>query len=161
MTTGPQQPTPPPPPGGAPATGGQPAVTETPDARIEGLRGWIAQLDRKLGVRTYAGAAAIVLALAAGIVGVVLATSAKDESATTAEVEALRDEVEAVQQESSQAVQQDIETLNGRFDDLEAKVAALGTSQRTSESEISVIQGDIDELRQQISDLKTSGNSNN
>src|SRR5688500_2241646 len=92
-------------PGATPAPGtpaakpdaGSPAAkrkpSEDPHERLDGLRAWLAQVDRKVGVRTYAGGAAVVLALAAGIVGVVLALSAKDESATKAEVEALREEI--------------------------------------------------------------------
>ena len=75
-----------PPTGEQPAPGG--AAGQPPPARsraasppqsteeqIEGLRAWIAQVDRRLGVRSVAGGVAVVLALAAGIVGVVLASA--------------------------------------------------------------------------------------
>ena len=89
--------------GARPTTGSQPAAAQPLEERVEGLRSWVATLDRKLGVRSYAGAAAVVLGLAAGIVGVVLALSAKDESATKDEVRALRDQVEIVQEQASEA----------------------------------------------------------
>src|SRR5918995_5333588 len=75
--------------------------TADPQERIDGLRAWLAQVERKVGVRSYAGGAAIVLALAAGIVGVVLALSAKDESATKDELRELRDQVAEVSEEAS------------------------------------------------------------
>jgi septal ring factor EnvC (AmiA/AmiB activator) len=153
------QPTPPsgepkPAPRQASSTPGQPPPTEQ---RIEDMRAWVAQLDRKLGVRTYALGAVLVLALAAGIVGVVLALSAKDESATKDEVRSLRDQVEAVQQEASEAAEEDVATITDQLDALEGRVNTIAGGQRTTESELSVVQDDIDDLRNQISGLESSG----
>lgn len=147
--TGPQ-------PAAGPTTGSQPtAAPQTTDEQIEGLRAWIAQIDRKLGVRSFAGGAAVVLALAAGIVGVVLAMSAKDESATKTEVKSLRDQVSATTQQASQAAENDLSELGDRIDALESRVSTIASSQRTSDSELQVAQDDIDELRGQITDLET------
>ena len=143
--------------GGKPPTGGQPAVPYSQAQRIEEMRGSIAQTDRKLGVRTYALGAGVVLALAAGIVGVVLALSAKDESATKDEVRALRDQVEAVQQEAAEAAEEDVATLTEQLDALEGRVNTIAGGQRTTESELSVVQDDIDDLRTQVSGLERAG----
>ena len=129
-------------------TGEQP--TAAGDPRLE-------RLERRVSIRTLALGAAVVLALAAGIVGVVLALQAKDESATKAEVRALRDQVEAVQQETAKATEQNVATLNDRLDALEGRVNTIAGNQRTAESELSVVQDDIDELRSQISDLQSTG----
>ena len=120
---------------------------QSPAEQLEGLRAWTAQLDRRLGVRTIAGAIAIVLALAAGIVGVVLATSAKDESATKTDVTALGQEVKSVGRQAAQAAENDIADLSDRIDALEARVSTIASSQRTSDSELDVARDDIDELR--------------
>ena len=96
----------------APPTTGSHAALQSPAEQISGLRAWIAQVDRKLGIRTYALGAAVVLALAAGIVGVVLAVGAKDDSATKDEVRALRDQVSSVSKEASQAAQDDVASLS-------------------------------------------------
>jgi uncharacterized protein HemX len=149
--------TPPTPP---PATGPQPVVVrETPEQQIDGLRAWVAQIDRRLGVRSIAGAVAIVLALAAGIVGVVLARDAKDHSATKAEVASLRDQVSASTKEASQATQDTIAELRDSIDALDSRVATIASGQRTSDSELEVAKSDIDELRGQISDLENQVNS--
>jgi len=152
---------PPTPPGGQPSpapppTGSQPALAvETPEARIEGLRAWIAQVDRRLGIRTYAGGAAVVLALAAGIVGVVLATSAKDESATKDEVQALRNEVETGQQQAVSAAEDEIAALDKELEALKSRVSGIASQQRTGATELTVVQDDIEDLRTDISDLRT------
>lgn len=145
---------------GAPATGSQPAAQpQTTEQQIEGLRAWLAQLDRRLGVRTLAGGAALVLALAAGIVGVVLANSAKEDSATKDEVSALREEIGSVGRQASRAAEDDVATLSDRIDALESRVSTIASSQRTSDSEVEVAQDDIDELRDQIADLEGAVNA--
>jgi uncharacterized protein HemX len=140
-----------------PATGQGPAARPaTTEERIEGLQASVAQVDRKLGIRTYAIGAGVVLALAAGIVGVVLAISAKDESATKDEVRALRDQVGAVSEEATQAAEESVQSLSARLDSLESRLNELSSSQRTADDELSVVKDDIQDLRNQISDLETS-----
>jgi uncharacterized protein HemX len=147
-------PTPPPP------TGSQPPVRpESVEEQLDGLRAWIAQIDRKLGIRTVALGAAVVLALAAGIVGVVLAKDAKDNGATKAEVKSLRDQVSASNEEVSEVTENTIAEVSDRIDAVEERVSALASSQRTSQSELEVAQDDIEELRDQITDLQNEVNS--
>ena len=144
-----------------PATAGRnrrPARSaETPEQRIEGLRAWIAQVDRKLGVRTYAGGAAVVLALAAGIVGVVLALSAKDESATKDEVARFATRSRPSSRRPPRPPRRTSPRSPSRIDALEGRVNTIAGGQRTTESELSVVQDDIDDLRSQISDLDARG----
>lgn len=136
-------------------TGSDPA-TETPEERVEGLRAWIARVDRRLGIRSFAGGVALVLALAAGIVGVVLGLAAKDESATKGEVRSLQSQLESVQREASEAAEEDVASIGERLDALEARVNTIAGGQRTGESELSVVQDDIEDLRSQITDLENA-----
>jgi uncharacterized protein HemX len=140
------------------ATADKPAATATgsPQEQIVGLRAWVAQVDRKVGVRSYAGGAAIVLALAAGIVGVVLALSAKDESATKDELRELRDQVAEVSEEASAAAEEQVGTVADRVAALEDQVSSLTGDKTTIERELEVVQDDIDDLRNQISDLESA-----
>ena len=124
-------------------------VAASGEQSLTGLRAWIAQVDRKVGVRTYAGAAAVILALAAGLVGAYLGATAKDESATKTEVESLRDRLEAVQAEAATAAEDNVATVNQRIDELETRLDTLSSSQRTTDSELQVVQDDIEELRTQ------------
>ena len=143
-----------------PTTGSQPvARPESVEEQVDGLRAWIAQIDRRLGIRTLALGLAVVLALAAGIVGVVLAKDAKDNSATKDEVASLRDQVSASTKEASQSTQDTIGEINDRIEALEGRVATIASSQRTSDSELDVAKDDIEELRGQITDLQNEVNS--
>ena len=122
-----------------------------PQERIDGLRAWVAQVDRKLGVRTYVGAAIAVLALAAAAVGLVLTLSLEQDAANDSDVQSLRDQISAVEQSASQAAQEDVQTLDRRLTDLEAQVNSISTRQTTARRELKVVQDDIKELRSQVS----------
>lgn len=159
----PQPPAAPPlakPPADAATPGAAPAAKPEPvEERIDGLRAWIAQLDRRLGIRTWVGAVALVLALAAGIVGVVLAIDARDESATKADARALSEQIDAVQKEASSTAQRTVAQLNERVDALEQRMNTIASGQRTSDSKLSVVEDDINELRSQIAALERTANS--
>ncbi|HLM32071.1 MAG TPA: hypothetical protein VK326_10470 [Solirubrobacterales bacterium] len=152
---------------GTPPTGQEPTKPATPAPApeagadlIEGLRAWLAQLDRTVAVRTWIAAIALVLALAAGGAGVYFGLSAKDESATKDDVRALRDQVETVKRETSQAAKESVASVTDRLDALESRVSTIASGQRTSDSELSVVQDDIDDLRSQLADLERSASAN-
>jgi len=130
----------------AAAAAAAPAASAT-DLRVDGLRAWIAQVDRKLGVRTYAGAAAVVLALAAGLAGAYLGVTAKDDSATTEELEVLRQQVEQMQAQSTATEEEGVDSVTQRLDELESRLESLSKDQSTTQSELDVVQDDIEELR--------------
>jgi peptidoglycan hydrolase CwlO-like protein len=108
-------------------------------------------VDRKLGVRTYVGAAIAVLALAAAVVGLVLTLTLKQDAATEDDIQALRDQISGVEQSASEAAESSVQALDQRVDDLEDEVSKISTGQTTSRRELRVVQDDIKELRSQIS----------
>ena len=128
-------------------------------ATLDGLRAWVAQLDRKLGTRFYALGAATVLALAAGIVGIVLVLGVKEDSATKADLDQLREEVAGVEKSASEAAQDDLAALGDRVSQLESQVQGLRSDQTATDEEISVVQDDIEDLRNDVSALESADNS--
>jgi septal ring factor EnvC (AmiA/AmiB activator) len=118
---------------------------------MAGLRAWLAQTDRKLGVRTYIGAALVVLALAAAGVAIVLTLSLKRDTPTNDEVDSLRDQLSIVEQSASQAAQTGVQSLNQRLTSLETRIDKLTADQTTTKRELQVVQDDIKELRSEVS----------
>jgi septal ring factor EnvC (AmiA/AmiB activator) len=141
---------------GAEKPSATPQARADPQERIDGLRAWVAQVDRKLGVRTYVGAALAVLALAAAAVGLALTLSLEQDAATNDDIQSVRDQVSAVEQSASQAAQKDVQALDRRLTELEAEVNRISTGQTTSRRELKVVQGDIKELRSQLSRVRSS-----
>src|ERR671914_2281888 len=67
----------------------KPARPPTVEERLDGLRIWAGQLERKLGVRTYAAAAGLVIAIAAAAVALVLVLQLREDAATEDDVSAI------------------------------------------------------------------------
>lgn len=145
-------PKPPPPPGPPPGTGEQPVAT------LEGLRAWVAQLDRKLGVRFYALGAAVVLALAAAIVSLVLVLGLEEDSATREDVERLRDEVADVQRSATEAAEEELSGVAERLDSIESQIQSLRSDQTATDQRLEVIEDDIADLRTEISRVESQSN---
>ncbi|MDQ3572378.1 MAG: DUF724 domain-containing protein [Actinomycetota bacterium] len=128
----------------------------TPEEELIALRESVAQLDRKLGTRFYALAAAAVLALAAGIVGIVLALGVKDDSATNADLKQLRGELAGVEESASEAADDDLAALGDRVSELETQIQSVRSGQDASEQEISVLQDDVADLRDDVAGLESA-----
>jgi hypothetical protein len=131
----------------------KPAAPQPPDPheRIDSMRAWLAQLDRKLGVRTYLLAAIGLLALAAAVVALVLVLQLKRDAATKDDVDALQGQLTGVQQSATQAAQKGVRSVNQRLTDLQNEVSSLSSQQTTAKRELQVVQDDIKELRSQAS----------
>jgi len=149
-------------PGATPADGPRPPITGThPVARppaapvsteAEGQRAWLADLDRKLGTRSYAGAAAMVLSLAASIVAIVLAIDARDNSAGIDDLTRVENELAATVTSGTEAGEQALEEigeLQSRISTLEDQVAELNATINELGSRTDVTEDDIEDLRQQ------------
>jgi septal ring factor EnvC (AmiA/AmiB activator) len=126
------------------------AASADPNEKLEGVRAWVAQLDRKLQTRFYALGAATVLALAAGIVAVVLALGVQDDSATKGQLAELRDQVDNATRSASDAAQDDLADLEDRLSEIETQLEALRSDHSATNREVSVVQDDIADLRDQI-----------
>lgn len=130
------------------------AASADPAEKLEGVHAWVAQLDRKLQTRFFALAAAAVLALAAGIVAVVLALGVQNDSATKSELAELRDQVDNATKSASDAAQDDVADLDDRLSEIESQIESLASGQTATDKELSVVQDDIADLRDQIDSVE-------
>jgi hypothetical protein len=133
---------------------------------IDSLRSWVADLDRRLGIRTYLTLAAALLALACSIVAVVLAVDARDNAASSDDITRLEEEVAALESGVAAAAAAapaeggggaSTAALEQRVTTLESQVKGLAEARDSSDSRVAVIEDDIDDLRSQISELNGGG----
>jgi septal ring factor EnvC (AmiA/AmiB activator) len=139
------------------ASGAAPDAPADPNERIDGLRSWLAQLERKLNIRTIAIGVIAVLALAGAIYGIVLARDTDKNAATEAQLEDVREELAAVSDTASEAAQDDVRSIEERISALEEDLAAATQGDQKTEQQISVLQDDIQDLRDQIAELESAG----
>lgn len=130
-----------------------------PEDADEQLRGRLERVDHKLGVRSYAGGLAIVIALAGAIVAIVLALGARDESATKNQLQSLKTEVLQAAGEANKATDKKVESLSGQVDAISGSIDELRSTESATASQVDGIQGDLDDLKGQISDLESSQDS--
>jgi len=130
------------------------AASADPAEKLEGVHLWVAQLDRKLSTRFLALAAASVLALAAGIVAVVLALGVEDDAATKSQLADLRDQVDQASRSASSAAEDDLSGLDDRLSEIETQIEAIRSDQSGTDRELSVVQDDIADLRDEIAQVE-------
>jgi chromosome segregation ATPase len=136
------------------------AAPPSPEQRNQDLEARIAEIDRGLRVRVGALLAATIFSLLAGIAAVVIVVSATNENANKDQVRTLRNHIGSVRQKAV-AAQDDVNSISSRLDSIkrrldpiERRLSTLSGQQRTNQDELSVVQGDIKDLRERIANLK-------
>jgi uncharacterized protein HemX len=108
--------------------------------RMEGLQGWMAEIERKQARMTYFGAAAILIAILAAGAALYFGLTTKSDSAKKSDVDALTtkvDSLEAAVTKNSKATQA---TLNDTVTRLQASIAAVQKQQSQDAANISTLQ---------------------
>jgi hypothetical protein len=124
-----------------PATAGKDKAPEPNlQERIEGLQGWMAELERKQARLTYFGIALLVMALLAAGTAIYLGLAAKSDSATKSDVDALTKKVDALQAAATKNSKDTQNALNASAASLQASIAALQKQQSQQSASISSLQ---------------------
>jgi uncharacterized protein HemX len=107
---------------------------------MEGLQGWMAEIERKQARMTYFGAAAILIAILAAGAALYFGLTTRSDSAKKSDVNALTTKVaslEAAVTKNSKATQA---TLNDTVTRLQASIAAVQKQQAQDAANISTLQ---------------------
>jgi uncharacterized protein HemX len=108
--------------------------------RMEGLQGWMAEIERKQARMTYFGAAAILIAILAAGAALYFGLTTKSDSAKKSDVDALTTKVDSLEvavTKNSKATQA---TLNDTVTRLQASIAAVQKQQSQDAANISTLQ---------------------
>jgi uncharacterized protein HemX len=134
----------PPPPEKEPtAPAGKSAAGTTPpnlQERIEGLQGWMAELERKQARTTYFGAIAVLIAIAAAGAALYFGITTKDDSATKGDVDDLQQRVDALQSAITKNTKNTQDTINSSIAQLQGSIQALQKQQAQNAASISTLQ---------------------
>ena len=108
--------------------------------RMEGLQGWMAEIERKQGRMTYFGAAAILIAIVAAGAAIYLGLTAKNDSATNSDLDALSKKVDGLQQAVTKNTQDTQSTINSTVAQLQQALATLTKKQTQDAANIATLQ---------------------
>ena len=76
-----------------------------------------------------------------------------EEAAKTSDIDQVREEISGVEDSATQAAQEDVQSLTERLTELETDISAATSNQDSTDQQISVLEDDIQDLRDQIADL--------
>jgi len=141
-------------PTGTGSTGGRGRET---NERVDGLQAWLAALDHRVGVRTYAGAAAAVLSLTIAIVALVLALQTPSDAVTQRQLDAVDASSSAAERQAANTASEEIAGLKSRIRDLEREVSRNADDIDATDRQVDAVKSDINELRREISSLSSGG----
>jgi uncharacterized protein HemX len=108
--------------------------------RIEGLQGWMAELERKQARTTYFGAIAVLIAIAAAGAALYFGITTKDDSATKGDVDDLQGRVDALQSAITKNTKNTQDTINSSIAQLQGSIQALQKQQAQNAASISTLQ---------------------
>jgi uncharacterized protein HemX len=117
---------------------------KTPDAnlqeRMEGLQGWMAEIERKQGRMTYFGAAGLVIAILAAGAALYFGLTTKSDSATKGDVDNLTKRIDALEAAATKNSKDTQEALNSSVAQLQQSIAAIQKQQSQNAASISSLQ---------------------
>jgi hypothetical protein len=122
----------------APVAGG-PAELQ---ARVDGLRGWLAALDRRVSIRTQVGIVLLALAVGFGAAALFVAVDARENGASEARVESLREALQALNVRTARTARQ--------VRELQSSAGTAATGGATLES----LQAQVTQLQAQVQTLQ-------
>jgi hypothetical protein len=130
---------------GAASTG--PGGKKVPPAnmqeRMEGLQGWMAELERKQERMTRIGGIALAVAVATAAAAIVLGVLGMQSAASDDDVDKLRDEVNALSGSIEQQTEDQLGGLNQKLSTLEGQVKSLQQQQQQQAQTISNLQRQV------------------
>jgi uncharacterized protein HemX len=108
--------------------------------RMEGLQGWMAEIERKQGRITYFGAAGLLIAVLIAGAGLYFGLTTKSDSATKSDVDALTKKVDALQAAATKNSKDTQNALNASVAQLQTSIAALQKQAGQNSANIATLQ---------------------
>jgi uncharacterized protein HemX len=112
--------------------------------RMEGLQGWMAEIERKQARMTYFGAAGLLIAILASGAALYFGITAKDDTSdTTGDLDSLETKVDGLAQAVNQSTKETQDTINNSISQLQSSIADLQKKQAQDAANISTLQSQI------------------
>ena len=109
------------------------------EERMEGVQGWMAELEKKQERSTRVGGIAVGLAVLASAGALVLGILNKQDAATTDDVDELTEKVNQLGSSVAQQTEQQLKSINQRLATVEQQIASINERQRKAEADIATL----------------------
>ena len=106
------------------------------EERMEGVQGWMAELEKRQERSTRVGGIAVGLAVLAAAGALVLGILNKQDAATTEDVDELTEKVNALGASVEQQTERQLKGINQRLATVEQQIASINERQRKAEADI-------------------------
>ena len=117
--------------------------------RMEGLQGWMAEIERKQGRMTYFGAAALGVAVLASAGALYLGITNQQNSADKDDFEALEQRVTEVGDSLKSSTEEQLKTLDARMQTVEQRLDGIDQKQKQLDTTISTLQTQVNQANAQ------------
>lgn len=111
--------------------------------RMEGLQGWMAEIERKQARITYFGGLALLLAVAAAGVALYFGLTTHSDSATKDDLDALTNRVNSLQGAVSKNSKDTQNALNASIAQLQQSISGLQKQQAQAQANLSTLQSQV------------------
>jgi hypothetical protein len=108
--------------------------------RIEGLQGWMAEIERKQGRMTYFFLAGVVIAIIAAGAALDFGLTAKSDSATKGDLDALSKRIDSLEAAATKNSKDTQAALNASVAQLQQSIAAIQKQQSQDSANIATLQ---------------------
>lgn len=119
--------------------------------RMEGLQGWLAEIERKQRRTTRLTTATALLAVIAAAAAIALSLTTRSDSATQDDINELKTQLDGVTQQVTQSTEGQIESLNATVEGFDGRLKALEKQQSQTTT-------DINTLRRQVNTAVAQAN---
>lgn len=110
------------------------------DERMEGVQGWMAEIEKKQERTSRFGGIAVLLAIAAAGGALALGILNKQDGATKDDIDELTEKVNQLGSSVEQQTETQLKSINQRLATVEQQIASLNQRQRQTESQIESLQ---------------------
>jgi uncharacterized protein HemX len=115
--------------------------------RMEGLQGWMAEIERKQGRMTYFGAAAVLIAILAAGAALYFGITAKNDSDDAMDdLDSLETKVDGLARAVNLSTKETQDTINNSISQLQGSIADLQKKQAKDAANISTLQSQVQAL---------------
>jgi uncharacterized protein HemX len=111
--------------------------------RMEGLQGWMAEIERKQSRMTRVGGAAAILAVLAAGAALALGIINKQDAATKDDVDELREEVNSLSAAIEKQTEKQLGSLNQQVKGFETRIGSLEQQQQQNAATIASLQSRV------------------